>query len=175
MSASSRRRSAAPACRRADHAVLFARALLAFLLLPGVVAFVLPLLVFAPARRFRADGLALVLPGVALLLWCVREFYTTGKGTLAPWSPPRHLVVSGPYRFSRNPMYVAVVVILAGWATGFRSRSLANYAGLMAIVFFFRVVLFEEPWLDETHASRWQAYKADVGRWIGRRTRRPDA
>ena len=174
MSASSPRRSAAPDCRRADHAVLFARALLAFLLLPGVVAFVLPVLVFAPARRFRLDGLALVIPGAALLLWCVKEFYTAGKGTLAPWSPPRHLVVSGPYRFSRNPMYVAVMTILAGWAAGFRSRPLASYAALMAIVFFVRVVVFEEPWLEETHGTRWQAYKADVGRWIGRRSR-PDA
>ena len=48
----------------------------------------------------------LLLPGIGLLLWCVREFYVRGKGTLAPWDPPRHLVASGLYRISRNPMYL---------------------------------------------------------------------
>jgi protein-S-isoprenylcysteine O-methyltransferase Ste14 len=148
--------------------VLFARALLAFLLLPGVVAFLLPLAVIAPDRPYDARGLALAMPGSFLLLWCVREFYAAGKGTLAPWSPPQHLVISGPYRFSRNPMYLAVLLILAGWAAGFRSSSLATYAAVMAVIFHVRVVLFEEPWLDEKHAAEWHEYKARVPRWVGR-------
>lgn len=153
--------------------MLFARALLAFVLLPGVVAFLLPLAVFAPDRAFEPTGLSLAVPGIGLLLWCVKEFYTAGKGTLAPWSPPVHLVVSGPYRWSRNPMYVAVVLVLAGWAAGFRSRELAGYAALMAIVFHARVVLFEEPWLAETHPGDWTAYRARVRRWFGRRSPKP--
>ena len=149
--------------------MLFARALLAFLLLPGIVAFALPLLVFAPAiARFEWRGALLAVPGIVLLLWCVREFYSAGKGTLAPWSPPEHLVTTGPYRRSRNPMYIAVLLILAGWALGFRSRTLAKYAAIMAVVFYVRVVAFEEPWLAETHAARWHSYRSSVPRWIGR-------
>ena len=156
--------------------MLFARALLAFLLLPGMVAFLLPLAVIAPDRAYDFRALALAVPGILLLLWCVREFYAAGRGTLAPWAPPRHLVVSGPYRFSRNPMYLAVLLILAGWAAGFRSRALANYAAVVAILFYVRVVLFEEPWLDERHGGAWLEYKAHVPRWIGRpRRQRVDA
>ena len=157
--------------------MLFSRALFAFLVLPGVVAFLLPLAVIAPDRPYDLRGLVLVVPGIGLLSWCVREFYVAGKGTLAPWSPPKYLVVSGPYRVSRNPMYVAVLLILVGWAAGFRSRSLANYAAVMAVAFYLRVVLFEEPWLRDTHGDRWRDYKARVPRWVGpgRRSRGSDA
>src|SRR5687768_10072755 len=151
---------------------MFLRALLAFLALPGVVAYLVPLLLAPDAPRdgvWRWIGVLLVAAGSALLLWCVREFYVAGRGTLAPWSPPRELVVSGLYRFSRNPMYVAVLLILFGWALLFRSRPLANYAVLMALVFAVRVRLFEEPFLSQTHGERWVAYRSRVPRWFGRR------
>src|SRR4051794_33997590 len=110
---------------------LFWRASLAFLVLPGTVAFLVPLLWLRPSgagERFDALGLVPLSCGTALLLWCVRDFFVAGKGTLAPWAPPEHLVVTGAYRFSRNPMYIAVVLVLCGWALGFRSRLLAVYA-----------------------------------------------
>jgi len=91
---------------------MFWRALLAFVVLPGTVAFVLPLLVIRPdvtGDSFRAIGFVPVIIGSVLLLWCMRDFYVAGKGTLAPWSPPRNLVVVGLYRFSRNPTSLAVL------------------------------------------------------------------
>ena len=51
-----------------------------------------------------------LLVGSIGLLWCVRDFYVRGRGTLAPWAPPEHLVVIGLYRFTRNPMYIAIVL-----------------------------------------------------------------
>jgi hypothetical protein len=78
---------------------LFLRAAFAVIVLPGVMGFLLPLVVIEPVwERAIAvpQGLAVVVAGTALLLLCVREFYVAGKGTLAPWSPPKHLVVSGP-------------------------------------------------------------------------------
>src|SRR5687768_2846937 len=109
---------------------LFARALVAFLLLPGMVAFAIPPLLIAPddLRIVDAAGVIVVAIGIVLLVWCVREFYVAGRGTLAPWAPPKELVVTGLYRFSRNPMYVAVLLILAGWAVSFRSQQLLAYA-----------------------------------------------
>ena len=96
--------------------------------LPGVVAFVAPLWLLRPAHAFALGGVPVLVLGVGLLLWCVREFYVAGRGTLAPWAPPRDLVTSGPYRYSRNPMYLAVLLVLLGWAIGFRSGTLALYA-----------------------------------------------
>jgi protein-S-isoprenylcysteine O-methyltransferase Ste14 len=150
---------------------LFFRALLAFLALPGIVAFLVPLMVLrgpdATWRTFQPAGLLALIPGLLLLFLCVREFYVAGKGTLAPWEPPRHLVVSGPYRFSRNPMYVAVLLVLIGWAVGFWSRALAIYAATFVVVFHLRVILAEEPFLGRTHAGEWRSYQARVPRWFG--------
>ena len=97
------------------------------------------------------------------------SFYTEGRGTLAPWSPPRHLVVTGLYRYSRNPMYVSVVLILWGWTAGFQSRALALYALAVMVAFHLRVVFGEEPWLAHTHGDAWDRYRAAVPRWVGRR------
>jgi protein-S-isoprenylcysteine O-methyltransferase Ste14 len=159
------------ACIQALDAVvtLLARAMLAFLICPGTVAFFVPLVLLAPGDPdVFADVRALIplAAGVGLLLWCVREFYVAGRGTLAPWAPPQELVETGPYRFSRNPMYVAVLILLCGWALGFRSWTLALYAVAVLIAFHLRVVLYEEPWLARTHGEKWMLYKAHVARWV---------
>jgi protein-S-isoprenylcysteine O-methyltransferase Ste14 len=151
---------------------LFARAVLAMLALPGMMGCVVPLLLIAPQARFRsADAIAPLAAGLVVVLWCVRDFYVSGRGTLAPWAPPRKLVVTGVYRISRNPMYIGVLLILLGWAVGFRSWSLTAYAGAGAVAFHLRVVLYEEPTLAATFGQEWDCYKARVPRWIGRQTR----
>ena len=94
------------------------RALAAFLVLPGLAAFGLPPLIasFDPTRgETRCYGMVIIVFGIVLLLWCVRDFYVSGKGTLAPWNPPRHLVVIGLYRYVRNPMYLAVLTLVTGY------------------------------------------------------------
>jgi protein-S-isoprenylcysteine O-methyltransferase Ste14 len=97
----------------------------------------------------------------------VRDFYVAGRGTLAPWAPPRALVVTGLYRFSRNPMYVGVLLILCGWAAGFRSWPLAAYAATIATAFHLRVLLYEEPTLARLFGKDWDHYTRQVPRWIG--------
>lgn len=148
---------------------MLARAILAFVALPGVVAFLVPLWLLAPGSWNAFTNLLGVIPlsvGIALLLSCVREFYVAGRGTLAPWSPPQALVVTGFYRFSRNPMYIAVLLILTGWAVGFESRQLGAYAAIVMVVFHLRVVFYEEPWLTRTHGDAWTQYRARVSRWF---------
>jgi protein-S-isoprenylcysteine O-methyltransferase Ste14 len=111
-------------------------------------------------------GLLPLVVGCAGLLWCVRDFYVFGKGTLAPWSPPRHLVVAGLYRHSRNPMYLSVLLILLGWAISFDVRGLYGYALIVAAAFHLRVVFAEEPWLARTHGAAWDDYVRRVRRWL---------
>lgn len=109
----------------------------------------------------------LLIPGLVLLLACVREFYVSGKGTLAPWSPPIRLVTSGPYRFSRNPMYVAMSMLLLGWTLAFQTRGLAGWALFMIVAFHMRILLYEEPTLARLFGAEWDAYRGRVRRWVG--------
>jgi len=146
------------------------RALLAFLALPGMVAIAIPATV--AARRLGAGaplhpvGLLPLALGFVLLVWCACVFYVSGKGTLAPWTPPRNLVTTGLYRYSRNPMYVAVALMLTGWALTVESASLAVYGACVIVAFHLRVVYGEEPWLAHTHGAAWEQYRARVPRWL---------
>lgn len=145
---------------------------MAFLALPGVVAFLLPLLLRPDTVAFSHWwGMIPLAGGIVLLLACVREFYVAGRGTLAPWAPPTRLVATGLYKWSRNPMYVAVLLILSGWAIGFQSWTVALYAVAVAVVFHLRVVLHEEPWLARTFGDEWTHYRMQVPRWLFTLTR----
>jgi protein-S-isoprenylcysteine O-methyltransferase Ste14 len=149
---------------------MFLRAVLAFLALPGVVAIAIPAWITWRALQrdeaFHAVALLPMLAGFALLLWCVRDFYVAGKGTLAPWESPRHLVTVGLYRLSRNPMYVAVALILVGWSVLTLSRTLAIYTCFVIAAFHLRVLLHEEPFLARTHGAKWDEYRTRVPRWL---------
>jgi len=156
-------------------ATSLARALLAFIALPGVVAFAVPLLLVRSvgvtdqvtvSPAFAVAGWPPLLAGSALLLWCVRDFFLTGRGTLAPWDPPRSLVVQGPYRVSRNPMYIAVGLILLGWALGFRSGWLLLYGLAVILAMHIQVIAAEEPYLARAHRVEFERYRARVPRWI---------
>jgi protein-S-isoprenylcysteine O-methyltransferase Ste14 len=146
------------------------RAVVAFLALPGIVAIAIPAWMAAAERRAGGDfhpiGLLPLGAGLLLLLWCVRDFYVAGKGTLAPWTPPRQLVTTGPYRYSRNPMYVAVTLMLLGWAVSAASGAIAIYGVAVFVAFQWRVIYGEEPWLARTHGQAWEQYRARVPRWL---------
>ncbi len=138
------------------------------------MAFAVPLLLARAADGalpFAWPALVALVPGTALLVWCVREFAVRGQGTLAPWDPPRHLVASGPYGVSRNPMYLSVALIVLGWAAGFRSGAILIYGLVLSAAFHVRVVFFEEPWLARTHREHWTRFRSRVPRWVFR-TRR---
>jgi protein-S-isoprenylcysteine O-methyltransferase Ste14 len=145
------------------------RALFAFLVLPGIVAFAVPLALVAERLSTfspRPLGLMSLSAGVIVLVWCTVVFYVSGRGTLAPWSPPQKLVAVGPYRISRNPMYVGVTLILSGWAVLFWSLTLTVYSALVLLAFHIRVIVGEEPWLKRTFGADWESYRARVPRWL---------
>lgn len=152
---------------------MFLRALLAFLILPGVFGGAVPWVLVA-GDPWRGEGwlagaalMGLGLPG---LMWCVRDFYVAGKGTLAPWDPPRRLVIVGLYRYTRNPMYVSILLFVSGWGLFAGSPVLACYAAGVAVAFHLRVLLHEEPWLAKNFGPEWSAYSTRVPRWIPRVT-----
>jgi protein-S-isoprenylcysteine O-methyltransferase Ste14 len=152
---------------------MYIRALIAFIALPGVAALIVPPLIayFDPWKGYHwAAGIPVMCLGAFILLWCVRDFFVSGKGTLAPWDPPRNLVVVGLYRFVRNPMYVGVLLLLFGWCLYFRSPVLFLYTAILAIGFHIRVIRNEEPWLKEQFGSQWEVYRHEVSRWLPRIT-----
>jgi len=145
------------------------RAILAFLAMPAIVGIVAPLVLARGPEvetAFNPLWLLLVSAGLAGLLWCVRDFLVAGRGTLAPWDPPQRLVTSGLYRYSRNPMYIAVIAMLVGWAACFASASLWIYAAAVGGAFVVRVIAFEEPWLSRTFGDEWATYRSRVRRWL---------
>jgi protein-S-isoprenylcysteine O-methyltransferase Ste14 len=148
---------------------MFAQSLIAFVALPGVVAIAVPvawLWTSSHTRLVHPLGLVPLLVGFFALLWCVRDFYISGKGTLAPWAPPIHLVIVGLYSYTRNPMYVAVTLILLGWALSFSVPGQFVYVVAVAVTFHLRVVLGEEPWLARTHGAQWEHYSSRIPRWF---------
>jgi protein-S-isoprenylcysteine O-methyltransferase Ste14 len=158
---------------RASSMWLALRSLVWTIALPGTVAGFIPWLYFGidrmrivPSDPAHLAGLALIAVGAALLGACILEFARSGKGTLSPADPPRHLVVRGLYRYVRNPMYLAVSTIVLGEALWARSMPLVWYW----LVFFtccnLFVIGYEEPYLRSRFGPEYEAYTRSVARWI---------
>jgi protein-S-isoprenylcysteine O-methyltransferase Ste14 len=117
----------------------------------------------------RWVGLVPMVPAAALLVDSWMRFVIRGRGTPAPIAPPQRLVVSGFYRWVRNPMYVAIILVLVGEALLFRSSTLLGYAALLWLVFHIFVTLYEEPHLETTFGDSYTEYRRSVPRWVPRR------
>ncbi|HUK22479.1 MAG TPA: methyltransferase [Gemmatimonadales bacterium] len=160
-------------------AALFFKNLLFTLLVPATVAVYVPYAMVGRHVSSVALGLprlllaaAFFLLGVALYSWCVWNFATIGRGTPAPIDPPRELVARGPYRYVRNPMYLAVLCVIAGWVMLARSRDVAAYGILVALAMHTFVVVVEERQLQRRFGAAYDTYRRKVRRWIPGRARR---
>ena len=111
-------------------------------------------------------GMVIVVLGVALALGCAATFAVIGKGTPAPFDPPRRLVIAGPYRYVRNPMYIGAGLALLGAAAFYRSLALALYAGAFLVITHLFVLLYEEPHLRRVFGQSYEDYLRTVHRWI---------
>src|SRR5690349_19126737 len=147
-----------------------------FALAPGVVAGVMPWLLTGwdgePARLWPL-GVLLVACGAAVLIHAFARFVIEGIGTPAPVAPTQHLVVGGLYRWVRNPMYIAVVSAVLGQAGIFGSTALLVYGGVLMVVFFSFVRLYEEPTLLDRFGAEYEAYRRAVPGWFPRARRVP--
>lgn len=149
--------------RAATYATLFIGLFLVFV--PGQVisqsGFVRPIGI----GLWQVVGGLVAALGAALALWCVATFAFVGRGTPAPFDPPRRLVVQGPYRVVRNPMYVGATLALAGAAISYRSLALFGYAAAFLAVVHLFVVAYEEPTLRRMFGREYDDYRRRVGRW----------
>ncbi|HEV8382899.1 MAG TPA: isoprenylcysteine carboxylmethyltransferase family protein [Gemmatimonadales bacterium] len=115
---------------------------------------------------FELAGIGLVILGFALVGWCLVTFAFVGKGTAAPFDPPRRLVVAGPYRFVRNPIYIGAILTMLGAALYLWSGWLVLYALVVLIVTHLLVILYEEPHLRRVFGRPYEEYLQRVHRWI---------
>ncbi len=114
-------------------------------------------------------GLWFVGLGAILALICVSTFVHRGKGTPAPFDPPRKFVATGPYRYVRNPMYVGGLMVFLGFGLMQHSPAIVILAVVVAFGFHVFVATVEEPVLERRFGEGYLAYKRNVGRWLPRR------
>jgi protein-S-isoprenylcysteine O-methyltransferase Ste14 len=104
--------------------------------------------------------------GLAIYGRCVWEFASRGRGIPAPLDHPKQLVVTGLYRYVRNPMYVGVLLVLLGEALFFRSRDFLIYVVIWFAFVNLAVLVYEEPNLKHKFGDSYQHYRSSVRRWI---------
>ena len=114
---------------------------------------------------WQVAGIVTLVAGVILTVWCVLSFVFLGKGTPFPFDPPRRLVVRGPYRIIRNPMYVGAALAMSGAAMFYGSTGLLWYVVFFLIVAEGFVVFYEEPTLAQMFGDSYADYRRRVHRW----------
>ncbi|WP_143684551.1 isoprenylcysteine carboxylmethyltransferase family protein [Variovorax sp. KK3] len=123
---------------------------------------------FLGLEPIRGLGAMMILAGVPGLVDAFARFALQGLGTPAPIAPPLNLVVTGLYRYVRNPIYVAVIAIILGQALLLCDSRLIGYGALLWLLFHVFVLAYEEPMLEQTFGKEYEAFRAAVPRWIPR-------
>ena len=150
--------------------LLFLKNLVFTLVVPATVAGYVPWLI---VRGQPIDSLGRLITSLILFavggtiyLWCVWDFASFGRGTPAPIDAPKRLVVRGLYQYTRNPMYVGVLTVIAGWAVLSPTLTLLLYGLCIGGAFQLFIVLYEEPHLRRAFGMEYEQYCARVGRWL---------
>lgn len=141
---------------------------------PGTLTILVPYLLLSSKLElyhlelssFRFIGLLPIVLGALAYLWCAWDFTFVGKGTPAPFDPPKEIVVRGLYRYVRNPMYVAALLALTGEVILFGSISILIYAAIVFTVFHLWIIFYEEPTLKRKFGASYERYCMKVSRWI---------
>jgi protein-S-isoprenylcysteine O-methyltransferase Ste14 len=110
-------------------------------------------------------GLIVGAAGATVAISCILTFALVGRGTPAVFDPPRRLVVRGPYKHLRNPMYLGASLALAGAALFYETWVLWVYAGVFLFLTHLVVARYEEPTLRQTFGEDYETYCRQVHRW----------
>jgi protein-S-isoprenylcysteine O-methyltransferase Ste14 len=149
--------------RATTYATLFVG--LIFIYLPGRVLTAAGVIRPPTTHWPQIAGIAVASLGAALALWCASVFVRIGKGTPAPFDPPRRLVTLGPYRLVRNPMYIGAGLAMTGLSLFYGSLGLLAYGcGFLLLAHCF-VMFYEEPALRRSFGREYRAYCDRVRRW----------
>ncbi|WP_315822293.1 isoprenylcysteine carboxylmethyltransferase family protein [Paraflavitalea speifideaquila] len=154
---------------------LFLRNLLFTILQPGMVSGLIPWLIAKDHYQLALSsvlsfdqyiGILVFIAGIIITIHCIVRFALDGRGTLSPADPTKQLVISGLYRYSRNPMYIGVMSILIGESLFVQSRSLWLYTLLIFIAFNVFIIFWEERRLRKDFGKSYEDYCRKVRRWI---------
>lgn len=154
---------------------LFLRNLLFTILQPGIVAGLIPFLIVRgdlkriltlPWTVVQYSGVIVFLIGTFIMIHCIIKFAIDGRGTLSPADPTKSLVISGLYKYSRNPMYLGVMSILIGETLFTYNFYLFLYSCMIFLVFNLFIEFLEEPRLKKDFGKEYENYKKRVKRWI---------
>lgn len=155
--------------------MLWVKTLFLTLLVPGTACFFIPYLILKPTGMdmvsspiLRILGVLLMALGICGFSWVSQAFVRLGKGTPAPFDPPKEFVANGLYRFVRNPMYLGAVTVILGEAILFGSWRLFIYAAAVLATLHFFVILYEEPSLYRRFGEPYRQYTQTVPRWMPR-------
>jgi protein-S-isoprenylcysteine O-methyltransferase Ste14 len=152
--------------------------------LPVVVLVVIPAIILFCMGGFRlgwglgliydviivAIGIIFLATGLYFLISTILLFIRLGKGTLAPWSPTSKMVISGPYRYVRNPMISGVLMAILAESIITGSIWILEWSVLFFIVNHFYFIFSEEPGLVKRFGEEYVRYSKNVPRWIPRFT-----
>ena len=150
------------------------KTILFMLLVPGVLLVLLPCALIGADVALFSFGLFhwLAVPlwaaGAAVIIWCAWAFTVRGRGTPSPTDPPKELVISGLYRYVRNPIYVGVVTFLLGYVFWYPTRAILLMPVIVVICSHLFVIFYEEPHLRKAFGAAYGEYCRSVPRWIPR-------
>lgn len=149
------------------------KSLLYLIVEAGLFALYIPLAILRSGPRIETGivsflAIPLWLIGTLIVLWCFWDFTFKGRGTPLPADPPKELVITGPYHYVRNPIYVGVMLIFLGHFLWFGYLELLMYMVSAFIGGHFFVVLYEEPTLKRKFGASYEDYLQRVPRWIPR-------
>lgn len=142
-----------------------------FLLVPFPLTYVVPWLInLTNVGKFTIGitwlGFSVIILGTTGLFYCFFEFVYSGKGTPVPFEPPKRLLSSKLYRYTRNPMYLAVISIIIGESIWYENWIIVIYGVLLWAVLHLWIVLYEEPALNKKFGKKYEDYVSKTQRWL---------
>ena len=154
--------------------MLSLKSAIATILVPGTACFLVPYVILTathvpltpPFGILQIAAIFIAGIGLWMVVWVTTAFVRQGQGTPIPINPPTRLVVSGLYRYVRNPMYVGAVLIVLAEVIYFRSAWLVLYAVGLWAALHTALVIFEEPQLKQRFGADYEQYLKTVPRWI---------